>query len=83
MDMEKPIITPEEFVDEINRRLPEHDCYTQGLQMFLVPRGAMPDEAIGIDWEPRNARNGVIAVIEVHREVASEFSVSKHLGRRH
>ncbi|WP_035996239.1 hypothetical protein [Paraburkholderia caribensis] len=83
MDMEKPIITPEEFVDEINRRLPDHDCYTQGLQMFLIPRGAMADEAIGIDWEPRNARNGVIAVSEVHREVASEFSVSKHLGRRH
>lgn len=81
--MQKPIITPEEFVDEINRRLPEHDCYSTGLQMFLVPRNGRGEDAIGIDWEPRTARNGVIAVSEIHEEVANEFVVSKHLGRRH
>lgn len=81
--MEKPIITPDEFVDEINRRLPEHDCYSPGLQMFLVPRNGVANDAIGIDWEPRDADNGVIAISEVHGEVAGEFTVSKHLGRRH
>jgi hypothetical protein len=44
-------------------------------------QGAMSDEAIGIAWEPRDARNGVIAISEVHSEVASESFVSKHVGR--
>ncbi|WP_322047247.1 hypothetical protein [Paraburkholderia sp. J67] len=81
--MRKPVLTPEEFVDEINRRLPEHDCYTAGLQMFLLPRNGRGEDAIGIDWEPRTARNGVIAISEIHREVSAEFVVSKYLGRRH
>src|SRR6516162_8128109 len=45
--MQKVAITPEEFIDEINRRLPEHDCYTPGLQMFLVPRNGVGNDAIG------------------------------------
>jgi hypothetical protein len=40
--MTRPITTPEEFADEINRHLPDHDCYTQALQMFLLPRGQCP-----------------------------------------
>ncbi|MCG5078969.1 hypothetical protein [Paraburkholderia tagetis] len=81
--MEKPVTSPEEFVDEINRRLRDHDCYSSGLRMFLVPRNGRGEDAIGVDWEPRTARNGVIAISETHREVAAEFVVSKYLGRCH
>jgi hypothetical protein len=81
--MQKPVISPEEFVNEVNRRLPEHDCYTAGLQMFLLPRNGRAEDAIGIDWEPRAARNAVIAISETHRQVSAEFTVSKYPGRRH
>lgn len=72
--MEKPIITPEEFVDEINRRLPEHDCYSPGLQLFLISRNSVGNDATGIDWEPLGASNCVIAVSEIHSQVAADHS---------
>ena len=81
--MRKPVISPEEFVNEVNRRLPDHDCYTTGLHMFLLPRTGRAEDAVGIDWEPRTARNAAIAIGETHRQVSAEFTVSKYTGGLH
>ncbi|WP_174934821.1 hypothetical protein [Burkholderia lata] len=78
--MAKPVISPEEFIEEVNRRLPEHHKYAQGMRVFLVPRGAIGRTADGYDFEPDNlATTGVVQ--EVADRVRSEFEVDPSIAR--
>lgn len=78
--MDKQVISPEEFVDEVNRRLPDHHMYKDGMRVFLVPRGATAQTAEGYDFEPDDmTTNGVVQ--EVVGKVHSEFEVDSSISR--
>jgi hypothetical protein len=78
--MAKQVISPEEFIAEINTRLPDHHAYEAGMHVFLVPIGATGRSASGYDWEPKDLVTiGVIASI-VSR-VESEYVVDPHISR--
>jgi len=76
--MAKPVISPEEFTAEVNKRLPAHDAYQDGLHVFLVPKGANGRQASGYDWEPKSAATaGVVAAVA--QLVESEFEVNPYI----
>ncbi len=78
--MEKPAISPEEFITEVNKRLPSHPACTRGMHAFLVPRGADVATASGYDWEPDGlATTGVVAAIAA--QVEAEFDVTPYISR--
>jgi hypothetical protein len=78
--MAKQVISPEEFIAEVNKRLPGHPSYRRNMRAFLVPRGADGKMATGYDWEPDGlATTGVVATIAAQVEV--EFDVKPHISR--
>lgn len=78
--MAKPVLSPEEFIAEVNRRLPNHPAYTQNMHAFLVPPGADGKTASGYDWEPDGlATTGVVAAIAA--QVEAEFDVNPQISR--
>lgn len=72
--MAKPSLTPEQFVDEVNRRLPEHPLYQPGMRVFLYPRGSTGQTANGVDFEGPGSARGVTADIE--NQVRNEYEIS-------
>ena len=77
--MAKQVISPEEFIAEINKRLPGYRP-TRLACASLVPPGATGASAAGYDWEPKDLFTvGVIATVAWHLE--SEFAVSPHISR--
>jgi hypothetical protein len=60
--MARPVISPEAFIAEVNKRLPGHHAYKPGMRVFLVPKGATSATAAGYDFEPGEAK-GVVANI--------------------
>jgi len=78
--MAKRVISPEEFIAEVNNRLPSHGGYAPGMHAFLVPRGADGKTASGYDWEPDGlATTGVVATIAA--QVEAEFDVNPYISR--
>lgn len=75
--MAKPILTPQQFVDEVNSRLPGHAMYQPGMRVFLVPVGS--DQPTGTDFEGPGPAQGVTADVENH--VRSEYDVVPALRR--
>lgn len=78
--MAKPVISPEEFIAEVNKRLPDHAAYSNGLHVFLVPRGATGAAATGYDWEPKDL-DSTTAVAAVADHIDSEYDVDPFISR--
>lgn len=79
--MAKPVISPEEFIEEANRRAPEAYGYEEGMRLFLVPKGSTGNTAGGYDWEPRSsATQGVFQKV-VH-QLHDEFDVDPTISRK-
>jgi hypothetical protein len=76
----KPKLTPEQFVDEVNRRLPSHSQYRPGMRIFLYPPGSNGGTASGLDFDGPDAARGVTADIE--NQVMQEFDVTVPQRRR-
>jgi hypothetical protein len=76
--MAKPVISPEVFVAEVNRRLHRHHAYRPGMRVFLVPDGANGKTAGGYEFEPPEAA-GVVADIANH--VESLYTVEPTVSR--
>jgi hypothetical protein len=73
--MAKPVISPEEFIAELNRRLPTHASFAQGMHAFLVPIGGDGKRATGYDWEPDGlATTGVVATMAALVEAESDIN---------
>jgi hypothetical protein len=62
--MAKPVISPEAFIAEVNKRLPDHHAYKQGMRVFLVPSGATSATATEYDFEPEEAKGVVANVVD-------------------
>ncbi|WP_175920340.1 hypothetical protein [Burkholderia pyrrocinia] len=78
--MAKPVISPEEFIAEVNKRLPKHAEFKSGMRVFLVPNGADGKSASGYGFEPRDrVTTGVVAAVA--DQVASEFVVDPTISR--
>ncbi|ANN78934.1 hypothetical protein [Bordetella flabilis] len=67
--MAKPVITPQQFIAEANKRLPAN------VQLFLTPRGATIETATGYDWTNRDSLNAVTAVKLVVDQLAEQYEV--------
>ncbi|HEX7907319.1 MAG TPA: hypothetical protein VF534_04405 [Paraburkholderia sp.] len=79
--MATQVISPEEFIAEVNRRLLNHFAYETGMRVFLVPIGASGKTAHGYDWEPKDDTATIGVVAEVTNQVDSEFDVDPHISR--
>ncbi|AOZ08161.1 hypothetical protein [Cupriavidus malaysiensis] len=73
--MAKQKLSVEEFIAEMNSRLPSHYGYKPGLHIFLMPIGANAAEATGYDWAPKDL-DTTAAVSAVHEHVASLYDVA-------
>ncbi|MFM0163916.1 hypothetical protein PQR39_26315 [Paraburkholderia sediminicola] len=78
--MAKPVISPEEFIAEVNKRLPDHGTFKNGLHVFLVPRRATGATARGYDWEPKDL-DSTTAVAAVADHVDSAYDVDPFISR--
>ncbi|KVC93222.1 hypothetical protein [Burkholderia ubonensis] len=76
--MTKSVISPEEFIAEVNRRLPNHHAYEAGWRVFLYPEGADGATASGYDLEPRAAVGHIKQVID---HVNSLYTVDPNISR--
>ncbi|MBY4733954.1 hypothetical protein K6V90_25780 [Cupriavidus pauculus] len=72
--MAKTKISVENFVDEVNRRLPAQYGYRPEWRFFLVPEGAGAAEAIGYSWEPRTIEL-TAAMSAIGKQMEDEFEV--------
>ncbi|AUT62864.1 hypothetical protein [Paraburkholderia terrae] len=77
--MEKPVISPEEYVDKVNERLPNCVGYREGLRIFLVPEGADGKTAMGYDWTFKDSLDVIGAVSAAAMLVDQEFVVDPHI----
>lgn len=76
--MSKPVISPEEFIAEVNRRLPNHHAYEAGWRVFLFPEGTNGRTATGYDLEPQSAVGHIKQVID---HVNSNYAVDPFMSR--
>lgn len=51
--MAKQVISPEHFIAEVNKRLPNHPAYKSNWCVFLHPEGSKGTTAGGYGIEPR------------------------------
>jgi hypothetical protein len=73
MSIAKPVLTPQQFIDLVNERLPDHQMFEQGMRVFLFPVGATSATALGYGFEPPAAA-GVVA--DIVARVREEYDVS-------
>lgn len=72
--MAKPRLTRQQFVDEVNRILPEQVGWQEGMRVFLVPVGTTGRAAHGIDFEGEEpAIRGVTAAAQA--KVLEQYDV--------
>lgn len=72
--MHKQIVSPDEFIAEMNRRLPRQYGYKPGLHVFLSPKGSTSATATGYNFEPHDL-DCVTAVSLVAGQMEKEFIV--------
>ena len=76
--MAKQVISPEEFIVEVNKRLPEHHAYKPGWRIFFYPEGSDATTAKGFDVKPRRDIGHITQVITL---VLSQYTVSPLISR--
>lgn len=78
--MAREVISPERYVEELNKRLPGCLGYREGLRVFLVPEGANGNTATGYDWTFRDSLDAIAAVSAAAALVDKEFAVNPHIS---
>ena len=63
------LVTPYEYVRELNKRLAMHPDFRTGMRFLLSPEGTGNDVS-GIDWEPKNIQH---PFIEISSNVKNEL----------
>jgi hypothetical protein len=66
--MAKPVISPEEFIAEMNKRIKGHGAYEDGMRVFLVPEGANGKTASGYGFEGPGPIQMVVGAAHAHVE---------------
>jgi hypothetical protein len=79
--MAKQVISPEEFINKVNDRLPGCIGYKDGLRVFLVPEGASGKDASGYNWTFRDDLDAIGAVAMAANLVEKEFDVDPNISR--
>ena len=78
--MSKPVISPEEFIAEVNKRLPNIGGYEPGMHVSLYPEGSTGATASGYSLEPDTIETRAIVGTAISK-VLSEFDVDPNLSR--
>lgn len=78
--MTRAVISPDRYVEEINKRLPTCLGYQDGLRVFLVPEGADGRTAAGYDWTFRDSLDAIGAVAAAAALVDRDFTVDPHIS---
>jgi hypothetical protein len=78
--MSKPVISPEEFIAEVNERLPNIGGYEKGMRVSLYPEGSNGATASGHGLEPDTIKARAVAGTAVSK-VLFEFDVNPHISR--
>ncbi|WP_334052149.1 hypothetical protein [Burkholderia cepacia] len=78
--MAREVISPERYVDELNKRLPGCLGFREGLRVFLVPEGSDGKTATGYDWTFRDSLDAIAAVSAAAAMVDAEFQVDPHIS---
>jgi len=76
--MTKRVISPEEFIAEVNRLLKRHHAFKSNWSVYLVPPGSDGRTATGYEIEPRDAIGHIAQVID---HVLSSYDVNPHISR--
>lgn len=72
------VISPDEFIFLVNEEMKNHFAYKQGMNAFLVPRGATGKTAQGYGFEPTSELPGVFA--DACHKVLSSHVVDRALA---
>ncbi|MDN4573717.1 hypothetical protein DBB29_09025 [Pandoraea cepalis] len=80
--MAKSVLSPEQFIDEVNRRLPGMYGYKPGMRAFLVPEGATGATATGYDFTPSDDLGTVGAGKAASDSVLREYDVNPYISRK-
>jgi hypothetical protein len=75
--MATQIISPEEFIAEVNKRLPNHHAYKPTWRVYLYPEGASGTTASGYEIEPSGDIGHIRQVID---QVLSQYAVNPHIA---
>ncbi|BCF97401.1 hypothetical protein PPGU19_019700 [Paraburkholderia sp. PGU19] len=78
--MSKPVISPEEFIAEVNKRLPNIGGYETGMRISLYPEGSNGVNASGYSLEPDTIETRAV-VGTIVSQVLFEFDVNPHISR--
>lgn len=71
--MTTTVISPEQFIVEINKLLPKQQGYRDGLEVFLVPLGANGQTATGYDFTHKDDLGCVGAVAAAKHELDKTY----------
>lgn len=71
--MNKPRLTPEQYIAEMNRRLKEHDAYREGMAFVPYPEGATGSNLSGYSFTGPFGLTGIYALIA--HQVANDFDL--------
>lgn len=77
--MAKQVISPEEFIAEVNKRMRQHPAFEEGMRVFLTPLGASGKTAGGYDFEGP----GLVELVtsDAHAYVTSLYETDPRLSR--
>ncbi|OUL80706.1 hypothetical protein [Paraburkholderia hospita] len=78
--MSKLIISPEEFIAEVNKQLPNIGGYESGMLVSLYPEGSNGASASGYSLEPDTIETRAVVGTAVS-QVLFEFDVDPNLSR--
>ncbi|OYD74331.1 UNVERIFIED_ORG: hypothetical protein BDU10_6044 [Burkholderia sp. CF145] len=78
--MSKPMVSPEEFIAEVNKRLPSVGGYETGMRVSLYPEGSNGVTASGYSLEPDTIEARAVVGTAIS-QVLFEFDVNPHISR--
>ncbi|MEM5341299.1 hypothetical protein [Paraburkholderia azotifigens] len=78
--MSKPMISPEEFIAEVNKRLPNIGGYATGMSVSLYPEGSNGATASGYSLETDTIEARAVVGTAV-AQVLLEFDIDPHISR--
>jgi hypothetical protein len=74
------MISPEEFIAEVNKRLPSVGGYETGMRVSLYPEGSNGVTASGYSLEPDTIEARAVVGTAIS-QVLFEFDVNPHISR--
>jgi hypothetical protein len=74
------MVSPEEFIAEVNKRLPSVGGYETGMRVSLYPEGSNGVTASGYSLEPDTIEARAVVGTAIS-QVLFEFDVNPHISR--